>query len=375
MSSPVAASTGTAARSVHVFLPGDVDDATVPSGGNTYDRRVCQGLKDEGWRVHEVAVGGDWPSPGADARTELGRALAALADGAVVLMDGLVACGVPEVVLPQARRLRLAVLVHLPLAAETGIAPAAAGELDAGERTTLRAATAVVATSPWAGRTLIRHHGLDPHRVHVAPPGADPAPLAPGTDGASRLLCVAALTPRKGQDLLLRALGTLTGLPWSCDLVGTLNRRPEYVTHLRELIASLGLEDRVRLAGPRTGEALAASYAAADLVVLASRGETYGMVVTEALARGIPVLATAVDAVPETLGHAPDGGVPGVLTPPEDPAALADALRRWLGEPGLRKRIKGSACDRRDMLDGWDVTSRRMAEVLERLRRQPWPAT
>ncbi|MGW4638400.1 glycosyltransferase family 4 protein [Sphaerisporangium sp. NPDC004334] len=360
---------------VYFVLPGDVDDVSVPSGGNTYDRRVCQGLAAAGRTVREAAVGGAWPAPDADARAELARALASVPDGAVVLMDGLVACGVPEVVLPHARRLRLAVLVHLPLAAETGIAPASAKELDAAERATLHAAAAVVVTSPWAGRRLIGHHGLAPGRVHVVPPGADPAPLARGTDGASRLLCVAALTPRKGQDLLLRALGTLTGLSWTCDLVGTPDRRPEYVTHLRELVAGLGLSERVRLTGPRTGEALDASYAAADLVLLASRGETYGMVVTEALARGIPVLATAVDAVPETLGHAPDGSVPGLLTPPEDPVALADALRRWLGEPGLRKRIKGSACDRRDMLDGWDVTSRRMAEVLERLRRRPWPAT
>ncbi|MFC4529354.1 glycosyltransferase family 4 protein [Sphaerisporangium dianthi] len=364
-----------AARSVHVFLPGDVDDVTLPSGGNTYDRRVCQGLAAAGRPVHEVAVGGDWPTPGADARAELTRALASLADGAVVLMDGLVACGVPDVVVPQARRLRLAVLVHLPLAAETGIAPALAEELDAAERATLHAATAVLATSPWAGRRLIGHHGLDPDRVHVVPPGTDPAPLAPGSDGASRLLCVAALTPRKGQDLIVRALGSLVDLPWTCEFVGSPHRSPAYVTRLREQIAALGLEDRVRLAGPRTGERLAASYAAADLVVLASRGETYGMVVTEALARGIPVLATAVDAVPETLGHAPDGRVPGLLTPPEDPVALADALRRWLGEPGLRQRIKRSACDRRDMLDGWDVTSRRLADVLERLRRQSWPAT
>ncbi|GGK63785.1 glycosyl transferase [Sphaerisporangium melleum] len=359
----------------YFVLPGDVDDASVPSGGNVYDRRVCQGLAAAGRPVREVAVPGAWPAPEAHARAELARALASAPDGAVVLMDGLVACGVPEVVLPQARRLRLAVLVHLPLAAETGIAPALAGELDAAERATLHAAAAVVVTSPWAGRRLIAHHGLDPDRVHVVAPGTDPAPLAPGTDGASRLLCVAALTPRKGQDLLVRALGTLTGLPWTCDLVGSLSREPGYVTRLRELIAALGLADRVRLAGPRTGEALAASYAAADLVVLASRGETYGMVVTEALARGIPVLATAVDAVPETLGRARDGGVPGLLTPPEDPVALADALRRWLAEPGLRQRIKRSACDRRDMLDGWDVTSRRMAEVLERVRRQPWPAT
>jgi glycosyltransferase involved in cell wall biosynthesis len=356
---------------VRFILPGDVDDVSVPSGGNTYDRRVCQGLAEAGWPVSEAAVPGAWPRPDAGTRAELARTLAALPDGAVVLLDGLVACGVPEVVVPQARRLRLAVLVHLPLADETGIAPAMAEELDAGERATLHAAAAVLATSPWAGRRLAAHHGLDPDRVHVVPPGTDPAPVAPGTDGASGLLCVAAVIPRKGHDLLARALGSLIDLPWSCVCAGTLGREPEYVAGLRRLIEALGLHDRVRLAGPHTGERLAGSYAAADLVVLASRGETYGMVVTEALACGIPVLATAVDAVPETLGRAPDGSVPGLLVPPEDPMALADALRRWLGEPGLRRRIRTSARARRGMLSGWEVTSRRLADVLERLRLQP----
>jgi glycosyltransferase involved in cell wall biosynthesis len=167
----------------------------------------------------------------------------------------------------------------------------------------------------------------------------------------------------------------MADLPWSCVCVGTLRREPAYVAGLRRLIGALGLDDRVRLAGPHTGERLAAHFAAADLVVLASRGETYGMVVTEALARGIPVLATAVDALPDTLGRAPDGSVPGLLTPPEDPMALAGALRRWLGEPGLRQRIRASARARRGMLSGWELTSRRLADVLERLRRQPLETT
>jgi hypothetical protein len=161
-------------------MPGDVDDPAVPSGGNTYDRRVCRGLAEAGWPVREAAVHGGWPRPDADARAELARTLDALADGAVVLLDGLVACGIPEVVVPRAGRLRLAVLVHMPLGDETGIAPALAGELDARERATLRAAAAVLATSPWSGRRLIGRHGLDPGRVHVVPlpRRSPPAPTA-----------------------------------------------------------------------------------------------------------------------------------------------------------------------------------------------------
>ncbi|MGP4020844.1 glycosyltransferase family 4 protein [Saccharopolyspora sp. 5N708] len=352
-------------RSVHVVLPGDVSDVTVPSGGNVYGLRVCRELEGHGWRVHPIALAGAWPRPEAAARAALARTLAALPDGAVVLLDGLVACGVPEVVVPQAHRLRLGVLVHLPLADETGLAPAVAAELDAREKATLRAASAVVVTSPWTAARLARQG----FRVHVAPPGTDRAGLAQGSDGASRLLCPAAVTPRKGQDLLVEALAQITDLPWTCTCAGAVRRDPDYVAELRRLIDRSGLTGRVELVGPLSGEQLAAAYAESDLVVLTSRAETYGMVVTEALARGIPVLATAVDAVPETLGRAPDGGVPGLLVPPGDGAAFARALRRWLTEPDLRAELRAAARARRDTLAGWAETTRALADVLETLRR------
>ncbi|MGW0610947.1 glycosyltransferase family 4 protein [Streptomyces sp. NPDC002788] len=358
-------------RTVHFVLPGGVDDPTAPSGGNAYDRRVCLDLPGFGWQVTKHAVPGDWPRPGTDARTELTRALAALPDGSVVLLDGLVACGVPEIVVPEAERLRMAVLVHLPLGDETGLAAAVAAELDAKERAVLRAVPAVIATSDWAVRRLVSHHGLPPERVHVAAPGADIAPLAPGTDGVSRLLCVAAVTPRKGQHRLVEALATVTDLPWSCVCVGSLTQDPEYVAHLRSLIAEHGLQDRLELAGPKSGAALDASYATADLMVLTSYAETYGMAVTEALARGIPVLATDVGGLPEAVGRAPDGGVPGILVPPENPAAIAAELRGWFGEADVRRRLKAAARSRRAALDGWATTAQSLAAVLRRLPTEP----
>lgn len=366
-------------RSVHVVVPGGVDDVAAVSGGNVYDRRVCRGLSDTGWAVHELAVAGAWPRPGTTARALLTHALSTVPDGALVLVDGLVGCGVPEVVAPQAHRLRFVMLVHLPLGDEVGLPPAPAAELAALERDALHVASAVVATSPWVARRLVSQHGLGADRVHVVTPGVDPAPLAPGTDSATRLLCVGSLTPTKGQDLLVEALAAVNdtaGLQWSCELVGPLRRDPAHVAVVRSAIEHHGLGARVRLTGPRTGTQLAAAYAAADLLVLPSRAESYGMVVTEALACGIPVLAAAVDGVPETLGDDPDGRVqgmplPGILVPPGDVAALAAALRRWFGEPALREGLRRCARERRGTLDDWEATSRCLAGVLERLRGTP----
>jgi glycosyltransferase involved in cell wall biosynthesis len=338
-------------REVHVVLPNDIDDPTTPSGGNTYDRRVCQGLAAAGWSVRELAVRGSWPVPGDTERAALDRVLSTVPDDGLVLVDGLVGSAVPDVLGPQARRLRLVVLVHMPLA-------------DAAECRALAAATAVVTTSAWTRRRLLDLYGLRAERVHVATPGVDPAPVAPGSGTGTALLCVAAVTPLKGHDLLVRALAAVPDVPWTCECVGPLDRDPGFVDELRRQVKASGLGDRVRFAGPRTGDDLAAAYAAADLLVLASRGETYGMVVTEALARGIPVLATAANGVPESLGRAPDGSLPGGLVPPADPGALAGALRRWLTGGDLRRRLRDSALGRRTTLTGWTVTSALVSDVL-----------
>jgi glycosyltransferase involved in cell wall biosynthesis len=337
---------------MHVILPNDIDDPATPSGGNTYDRRVCRGLAALGWTVQEHAVRGAWPSPSPAERAELARVLATLPDAALVLLDGLVASPVPEVLLPHARRLRLVVLVHMPLGNDA-------------EGAALAAARAVIATSAWTQRRLLEEYGLDADRVHVATPGVDPAAIVPGSDAGSELLCVAAVTPQKGHDLLTKALAMIAHLPWRCVCVGALTRDPGFVGEVRRQGAASGLTDRIRFIGPRTGPELDAAYAAADVMVLASRGETYGMVVTEALARGLPVVATAANGLPDALGHASDGSLPGMLVPPDDPAALAGALRRWLSDGELRHRLRRSARDRRTTLTDWAVTAERVSRILK----------
>ena len=352
------------ARTVHVVVPGDIDDPARPSGGNAYDRRVCRALPAAGRTVREIAVAGAWPDPDAATCAELRRCLSAVPDGADVLLDGLVACAVPDVLAPHARRLRLIVLVHLPLGDEAGLPPSVAADRTAREHTTLQLAAAVVATSRWAARRLVAVHGLAGDGVHVVPPGVEPAPLVSSDEAGTRLLCVGSITPTKGQDLLVEALARITDRQWTCRLVGPLVRDTAHVAAVRGLVERHRLRDRVQISGPHTGLALDAVYAAADLLVLPSRAESYGMVVTEALARGIPVLAAGVDGVPETLGRTPDGTVPGLLVPRADIVALADALRRWLDEPELRRAARAAARERRGALTGWEVTARCLADVL-----------
>lgn len=318
---------------IYAVLPNDIDDPASPSGGNRYDRRLLTGLAALGWSVREIAVPGAWPTPSDDDLSGLAAALASVPDGGIVLVDGLVGSAAAGVMVPAAARLRLVLLVHLPLDTP-------------GEAAVLAAARAVVTTSPCTRL---------PVPVRVATPGVDPAPLATPSPAGDRLLCVGAVAAHKGQDRLADALAAVPE-PFTCTYVGSLTREPDFVAALRTR-----LDDRIRLAGTLAGPQLAAAYAGTDLLVSASRGETYGMVATEALARGIPVLAVRVGGLPVALGHAADRSVPGLLVEADE---LTGAVRRWLTDAPLRERLRRSARDRRETLTGWDVTARIVSGVL-----------
>ena len=347
---------------VHVVVPDGIDDPARPSGGNAYDRQVCRGLSSLGWSVHEHAVAGRWPVPDAASLAALGAVVQGIPDGAVVLVDGLVASTAPEVLVPQSGRVRLVALVHMPL----GHGTEADGDGDARtrERAVLVAAAAVVTTSAWTRRRLLELYPLPGERVHVAQPGVAAAGLAGGTESGGALLCVAAVISDKGHDVLLDALATTTDLSWHCACVGALDRDPAFVERLRRRSLDAGLCDRVRFPGPLTGADLDRAYAAADLLVLASRAETYGMVVSEALARGLPVVAADVGGLAEALGHGAGGVRPGLLVPPDDPAAFGAALRAWLGDAELRGRLRRAARERRESLSRWSTTTSVLAGVL-----------
>jgi glycosyltransferase involved in cell wall biosynthesis len=352
---------------VHLVVPDGIDDPDRPSGGNTYDRQVSRGLSALGWSVHEHAVPGCWPRADAQSFAALADVVQLIPDDAAVLLDGLVASTAPEALVPQACRLRLIVLVHMPL----GHRPADDGVEKARTRegAVLSAAVAVVTTSEWTRRRLLELYRLPADRVQVAEPGVAAAELAPGTASGGELLCVAAVTFDKGHDVLLDALEAVMDLSWGCVCVGRVDRDPQFAEDLRCRSLDSGLGDRVSFPGPRTGTDLDRSYAAADLVVLASRAETYGMVVTEALARGLPVLATDVGGLTEALGYGADGIRPGLLVAPDDRAALGAALRTWLGDAELRKRLRRAACERRESLPGWSTTASVLGRVLARAAR------
>ena len=346
-------------RDVYVVVPDGIDDQARPSGGNTYDRHLLRELGAQRWSPHERAVAGFWDRPDAASFAALEETLRQIPDGAVVLIDGLIASTALEVLVPQAKRLRLVVLVHMPL----GHRPADADARER-EREVLEAAAATVTTSAWARRRLIELYDLPADRVHVAEPGVEAAEPASGTEAGEALLCVGAVSFEKGHDVLLEALESISALPWHCTCVGSLDRDPAFVENLRRRRLDAGLGERVSFVGAMNGADLDHAYASADLLVHASRAETYGLVVTEALARGLPVVAAEVGGIPEALGEGADGTRPGLLVASEDPAALAEALSAWLADAELRLRLRQAAAERRETLPTWSTTASIVSRVL-----------
>jgi glycosyltransferase involved in cell wall biosynthesis len=331
------------------LVPAGIDDPAHPSGGNTYDRRVLDALADRDWDVRERPVPGAWPQPSPDDLDGLARRLADLPDGSLALVDGLIASAAADLLGPESARLRLVVVLHMPLNTD-------------GERQVLRRAAAVVTTSRWTRQLLVERGDVDPTRVSVAEPGVDRVQPVAGSPTGGALLCVGVLAPHKAQDVLVEALSRIEDLAWCCTVVGALDVEPGFAARVRSAAATLN--GRIRFRGPLVGPELAAAYATADLLVAPSRVESFGMVVCDALARGIPVIAGDVGGVPEALGHDPSGERPGLLVVPGDVAALAGALRAWLTDPGLRERLRTTAARRREGLTGWPITARRVSEAL-----------
>ena len=299
---------------LRLVVPADVDE---PTGGNAYDLALAGALRARG---DEVAMVRCDPA-------DLEATLRQTWDGPT-LVDGLLACPRPQAVAGAG----VAVLVHMPLALETGLASERAAEVDRLEREALGAARWVVTTSHWCARHVTEHPRIG--GVAVAPPGVEPASVGAGSE-PPLLVHLATLLPNKDQLGVVAALAELSDLSWQARLAGPTDRDPAYAARVRDAVRDAGLSDRVRVTGTITREA---AWSGADLALLPSFVESFGMVVTEALARGVPAVVAEGGAV-EALGTTPTGEVPGAVVPPGDPVALARALHGWLTDREYRDAL------------------------------------
>lgn len=331
--------------SLHLLVPGPFDAI---SGGYIYDRRMVEGLRALGESVEVVELPGSHPAPD-EASTEGARAaLQALPANARIVIDGL---GLPAF-LPLAQELaerRAVALIHHPTALEHGFPDAARTVLKARERALFGAMARIICTSPLTARRLPEEFGADPARISVVEPGTEEAPRAAGSGGPGcAILSVGTLVPRKGHDVLLRALARLTDLEWSLTIVGDNRRDSVHAEGLAALAEELGIATRVTFAGELTGDALEALYHRADLFALATKWEGYGMVAAEAMARGLPLAITAGGAIAEVV-------VPGsaIVSPVDDVMSLSKGMRRAIFDADLRAEMAEAAWAGGQALPRW----------------------
>lgn len=336
-------------------IPGDLNQ---PTGGYVYDRRVLETLVARGLPIRHLILPASFPLPSSADLTATARQLAALSADSVLLIDGLAFGALPREVLVQIRA-PIVALVHHPLGYESGLAPQISAALIASERRALTVARHVIVTSPTTARTLVSDFGVDSASITVAVPGTDPAARARGSGTSPHLLAVGAVVPRKGYEVLAAALASLTDLDWTLTITGALDRSPETADALRDALATPTLASRTRLIGPLDRAGLAAAYDAADVFVMSSHYEGFGMVLTEALARGLPIVCTTGGAMAETV---PDGA--GRKVPPNQPGLFAAALREVIVDGALRKRLSDAAWFAGQRLVRWEETATRIATVL-----------
>jgi len=331
------------------LVPGALTELT---GGYIYDRQIVEGLTRLGRRLAVRQI----------TRRDATRVLASIPDDAVVIVDGLAGGVLPREIEREAARLRFIALVHHPLAHETGVSKADARRLWRSERRALQCVRHVVVTSPATATLLAREYGVRRTRISCIEPGTQRRAVARSAGGSS-LLCVATLTPRKGHITLIRALARLKHLDWHLTCLGSLGRDPKTATRVRAEIRKAGLEQRVVLAGQTASRArLERLYARADVFVLPTEYEGYGMAVAEAIASGLPVISTPTGAIPSLVG-----ADAGILVPPRNVRALAGAIEKLLVDRQARKECRAGALRRRKRLPTWPQAVRKMAAVVRRV--------
>jgi glycosyltransferase involved in cell wall biosynthesis len=340
-------------------VPGDL---ATPTGGYAYDRRIIAELPICGWQARVLDLGDGFPRPAARAHAAACARLTALPAGPPVVVDGLAFGVLPDAAQAMERTHRVVALVHHPLALESGLSAQDAETFRTSERRVLALSRHVVATSQATARVLEADYGVARERISVVEPGTDrgTAVRKTGETGTVALLAVGAVVPRKGYDLLIAALAQLKHLPWRLTIAGDRTRDAQTTREVEAAIDRFGVADRIEMPGSVSDERLSSLYTGADLFVLPSRFEGYGMAYAEALAHGLPVVATNTGAIPDTVW-----ADAGVLVPPDNVQALTAALARLIEQPAERARLATAA--RAARFPSWREQAAKFAQVLERL--------
>lgn len=355
---PTMINSPTSAIPVYFAVPGNINNLT---GGYGYDRELIKGLSHLGISVELLRLSAEFPTPTDFAMAETARLFAGLPDGAIVIADGLAFGAMDSIAQQETQRLILIALCHHPLALETGISKAQAKRLQISESIALNAARAVIVTSAATAQILMKSFSVPDEKIVLARPGTYRQSFAPGNNQPPQLLTVATLTKRKGHDLLIKALAQLKHLQWQARWIGSTAFDPEWANYLAHLSQSSGLGNRIAILG--NCDDLTEEFTGADVFILPSHFEGYGMAFAEALAFGLPIIAARAGAVPDLVPI--DAGI---LVPPADENALVNAITELLTNHNYRQQLQLGAQRAARILPTWKDCAAIVANLIYHLR-------
>ncbi len=341
-------------------IPGSL---ATPTGGYAYARKILP-LLAKRMETQACALPAGFPFPADAVLEEAARAMReADRPGTVFLIDGLAFGAMPAGLIASLRS-PIAALVHHPLGLEEGLTSAEKTRLLSLEGQALALARAIIVPSRGTAHELNRLFAIPAAKLTIAEPGILRGERAMGSPQGEPLhiVCVGSLTPRKGFAVLIDALNALSGFSWRATIAGSPDLSPETAAEVKRKIAAYGLAERVRLVGQLDERAVSALYSSGDIFALASYYEGYGMAFAEAMAHGLPIVASGDGAVANTVPSQA-----GIVCAPGDANAIANALRALLTDDSLRQAKAERAWQHGQTLPQWSETAAIIARALERI--------
>lgn len=370
------------ALSLTFAYPGDLDTLT---GGYIYDKKIIQALQNQGWIVERLSLGDAFPDSAPSNLQVAARRLAEVPAGNMLVIDGLTLGTMGDLAslfairmpvnaagcTPTSAQSGFVALVHHPLALESGISQETAKALFDAEAKALAYASHIIVTSPTTADTLQSMFSINRDRISIVVPGTERPAMHQKTREATPgeptiLLSVGSIIARKGYDVLVNALSRLRDLDWELRIVGDQTLDCTVFDALQAQITRLNLSDRIHCLGTLSSDALDAQFAQADVFVLASHYEGYGMAYAQALMWGLPVIGTTGGATRQTVPE-----TAGILVEPGNTDELTQALHRLITAPGLRERLAHAAQKHAQALPSWEDSARLFGQIMQKNGTRP----
>ena len=283
---------------LHFLIPGDIETL---AGSYIYDKRIIEGLKAKGHTVNLQRLADDFPFPSDESLVQCKKIVKSIPKSEPIIVDSLAFGVIPEILEDVAATNPIIALIHVPLSVDPIYSAYQRTLLTSNEQEAFKLASKFVVTSEYTLDVLL-NLGIEMPQIKLVVPGIDDFPQKKNfPDKPFKLLSIANMCRSKDHSILVRALSALKDKDWLLDCYGNLDMDREYLSDLQAMIRKNHLQEKILIHGIVSGQELTNAFLNADLFVHPSDFEIYGMALSEALAHGIPVVASTGGGICKTV--------------------------------------------------------------------------